>query len=798
MSDANALRAPLWIGAVAPASHDECRVARAMVMAVALVLVLGDLRADNGGVGPSLPAFPGAEGFGAGTPGGRGGRVIEVTSLDRDGPGTLKEAVGAKGPRIVVFRIGGIIDLKRDLGIREPFITIAGQTAPGDGICLRGGGIHVNTHDVVIRYVRVRTGDSPWGANPENRDALDIAGDGERVYNVVIDHCSFSWALDENVTTWYGPHDVTIQWCISSESLMDSLHPKGPHGMGMLLGSRDNTVSVHHCLLAHNNGRNPLLGDTGKNKGPSTFDYGKNVMYNHGPWSCTNVRGTSRVNYIGNTIKVGPDGMEDRLRGVNFDSNAKQLFFVSDNVWPGRREDETDDWLIMGNVLGPKRSAPPARLCSDRPIPAPRVTTTSAANAYESVLRSAGAILPVRDVVDARIVEEVRTGAGAIIDTQWDVGGWPEYRSDTPPPDGDRDGMPDQWERRHGLDPQDPTDGPKDLDGDGYTNVEEYLNATNPNQKTEGAAGPQTPVLLQQGNERLRFGVARTTGEAVAYNLRDRRAFVDKVKASGREVADYLRLEMVTIQPGEFTMGKLKVVLTRPFEIAAHEVTQAQWHAVMGAKPWVGQEFAQNGDDNAATYVSWHDCQEFVARLSDCGERRYRLPTYAEWELACRAGSPQGSLWWFSEKELGQYAWYYDNTVRANERFAHPVGRKKASPAGLFDMAGNVHEWCHDYYEYNYFRRLPRASGPPRIDPMGPEPGSYYKHFRMLRGGSFYYRASAILQSRARHSHHRPGYRIFDVGFRVVRITPSSTDPQPPSDAGRPDTAQERKPAVRQ
>jgi len=379
----------------------------------------------------------------------------------------------------------------------------------------------------------------------------------------------------------------------------------------------------------------------------------------------------------------------------------------------------------------------------------------------------------VRDAVDARIVEEVRASAGAIIDTQWDVGGWPEYRSAPPPADGDRDGMPDRWERGHSLNPQDPADGSQDLDGDGYTNVEEYLNATDPKQRTRGAADPQALPALQQGNERLRFGVARTAPEVVAYNPADRRAFVDKIKASGQEVADYLRLALVTIQPGEFTMSKLKVVLTKPFEIATHEVTQAQWQAVMGSKPWEGQEFAREGADNAATYVSWHDCQEFVARLNGCGARRYRLPTYAEWELACRTGSPAGRLWWFSEKELGQYAWHYDNSVRADERYAHPVGRKKPSPAGLFDMAGNVHEWCHDCYEYNYFRRLPRAPEPPRIDPMGPEPGSYYRHFRMHRGGSFYNRSGAILHSLARHPHHRPGYRNFDVGFRIVRTAPS-------------------------
>jgi pectate lyase len=233
-----------------------------------IVLVSSIVSADR-----EIPAFPGAEGFGSHTPGGRGGRVIEVTNLNPDGPGSLREACAAKGPCIVVFRVGGTIEINRGLSIREPFITIAGQTAPGDGICLRGGTLGVHTHDVVIRYLRVRVGDSPEGPDPENRDCIDISGDADRVYNVVVDHCSFSWSTDENVATWYGPRDVTIQWCITSESLNDSLHPKGPHGKGMILGSQDNTITIHHCLFAHNADRNPLIGDTGNNVGPSIFDF---------------------------------------------------------------------------------------------------------------------------------------------------------------------------------------------------------------------------------------------------------------------------------------------------------------------------------------------------------------------------------------------------------------------------------------------------------------------------------------------------------------------------------------------
>jgi len=304
-----------------------------IVLITVMILVGSDARADR-----EVPAFPGAEGFGSYTPGGRGGRVIEVTNLNADGPGSLKAAVDAKGARIVVFRVSGIIQLKRQLNIREPFITIAGQTAPGDGICLRGAYIWVGTHDVIIRHLRVRVGDSPEGPDPGNRDALDVAGDANRVYNVIIDHCSFSWALDETVSTWYGARDVTIQWCIVSEPLMDSLHPQGSHSTGVLLGSGGNTVSVHHCLLAHNSGRNPLIA---ADHGKSIVDWRNNVVYNYGGSGCGNARGSVDVNYVGNYIRMGPNSREPGTFRINPDD--EQLYFVRDNIWPGRSAEEGAD-----------------------------------------------------------------------------------------------------------------------------------------------------------------------------------------------------------------------------------------------------------------------------------------------------------------------------------------------------------------------------------------------------------------------------------------------------------------------
>jgi len=725
------------------------------LLVTVMILVGSAARADR-----EIPAFPGAEGFGSHTPGGRGGRVIEVTNLNSDGPGSLREACSAKGPRIVVFRVGGTIEISRGLSIREPFITIAGQSAPGDGICLRGGTLGVHTHDVVIRYLRVRVGDSPEGPDPENRDCIDISGDADRVYNVVIDHCSFSWSTDENVATWYGPRDVTIQWCITSESLNDSLHPKGPHGKGMILGSQDNTITIHHCIFAHNADRNPLIGDTGKNVGASIFDFRNNVIYNHGAWVCTNVRGTSHVNYVGNVIKIGPDGLKDRPRGVRFDADAEQLFFVKDNIWPGQTEEETDDWRILG-----EGRPSPDRLRSAGPISAPPVTTETAENAYESVLQFAGAILPVRDVIDDRLVQEVRTGTGLIINAPAEVGGWPKYQSSTPPDDSDHDGMTDDWERRYGLDPQDSADSSGDMDGDGYTNVEEYLNGTDPAEMTATQPMPQHEPRRQQGNENLRFGRAREVEPPEIYDPANREAFVLKVKASGKEAADYLGIKFVSVPAGEFMKGEVKVILTKPFEMSIYEITQNQWVRVMNTKPWTGQEYAQDAPDNAMTYVSWNDCQEFIARLNACGESQYRLPTEAEWEYAFRAGSTSKSGFGFDENEIAEFAWYFNNTVRAEEKYAHPVGQKKSNAWGIFDMTGNAHEWCHDWYGYWYWSTGERGASV-RTDPTGADPGEY----RVLSGGSFYYKSRQIFIYP--QSEHRPDYRGFDVGFRVIRLAP--------------------------
>ena len=422
--------------------------------------------------GPALsqPAFPGASGFGSKTPGGRGGKVIFVTNLNPDGPGSLTEACEASGARIVIFRVGGTITLEKDIQIKEPFITIAGQTAPGDGICIRGGALSIFTHDVIVRGLRIRIGDGP-GPTPENRDAIKINNRNNPPYNIIIDHCSFSWAIDETVQLWYPCRDITVQWCIISESLHKSLHPKGPHGTGIIIGDHAKNISIHHNLLAHNNGRNPLM------KLDTESEFINNVVYNWGTWQATGLSNYENKDYpilaniIGNYYKTGPDKSPHKpvqARDKNLRPGTK--IYVKDNVWHGRMSDDTDEWsMVTGDVKF--RADEPALPLSDVPVLSARV-------AYKEVLEHAGAIVPKHDAVDIRMIDDVNNGTGKIINSQTEVGGWPVYTSASPPTDSDNDGMPDYWEDENGLNKNDPADAKrKTLSKEGNTNIEVYINS---------------------------------------------------------------------------------------------------------------------------------------------------------------------------------------------------------------------------------------------------------------------------------------------------------------------------------
>src|ERR1043166_8508084 len=358
----------------------------------------------------ALPAFPGAEGFGATTPGGRGGKVITVTNLSDDGPGSLRAACEAEGPRIVVFRISGVITLSKKLVIKNPYITIAGQTAPGDGICLRNYTFVIATHDVVVRYLRSRLGD----VTAQEDDSITLAAGAK---NVVVDHCSATWSIDEDLSLAGDVSNVTVQWCLIAEGLNHSKHSKGAHGYGSL--SRANgPVTWHHNLWAHNASRNPRLGDNYGRPPYPTFDVRNNVIYDYGEIASGLTQGVLKVNYVGNDIRPGPSSKV--TTPVHIGGPSDLQFYIKDNIFEGNIALTSDNSQFFDPiVIDGKRQVQTV----DQPFPAPPVDTTDARAAVVAVLATVGASLPRRDSVDARIISEVRDRRGSIIDSQQQVGG---------------------------------------------------------------------------------------------------------------------------------------------------------------------------------------------------------------------------------------------------------------------------------------------------------------------------------------------------------------------------------------
>lgn len=449
----------------------------------------GDLYANEKN---EVLAFPTAEGYGKYTIGGRGGKVYEVTNLNDSGDGSLRAAIEAKGPRTVVFRVSGTIDLKSALRIKNPYITIAGQTAPGDGICIKRYPLNIDTDEVIIRYIRIRLGD-------ESKRSDDAIMARYRK-NIILDHISASWSVDETMSI-YHCENVTIQWCMITESLSQSTHTKGSHGFGGIWGS--NYSTYHHNLLAHHSSRNPRWAS-----GSGFNDYRNNVCFN---WGYNSSYGGEKqqngnqkfsditVNFVGNYYKPGPATIPGSVshRLVNPGSrgdNDYGKWYVSGNVMVGNEKVTADNWDGGVQPKGGSKVFDKIRL--DKPWDAMKIDEQSPAEAYEAVLANAGCTKPVRDAVDVRIVDEVRIGyatfegksykekgrmadlslKSGIIDSQNDVGGWPELKNGVAPTDSDHDGMPDDWEIENGLNPNDELDGNK-ITKNGYTNLENYLNS---------------------------------------------------------------------------------------------------------------------------------------------------------------------------------------------------------------------------------------------------------------------------------------------------------------------------------
>lgn len=429
-------------------------------------------------------AFPTAEGFGRFATGGRGGRVIAVTNLNDSGPGSLREAVEATGPRTVVFNVSGLITLQSRLIVRgaNSNLTIAGQTAPGKGICIRNFNFGMlGARDVIVRYIRVR---------PGNTSGMTLDGMGlASCDNCIIDHCSISWTLDEAFSS-RGAKNITLQRTLISEALNAAGHKKYPpgtqHGYAASIGG--DIGSFHHNLLAHCAGRNwSLAGGLAKpdNTYAGRLDIRNNVVYN---WkNRTTDGGAHEVNFVNNFYKPGPATTRFVALNAQYGGfNGSQRYYFAGNVMPGRFGlTNQNDGRIASTERGgrlPTEYSP----WSETPFFESFVNTHSAEEAYENVLENVGCNFPVLDEHDKRILSEVRagtakfkgstTGLPGLPDSQEDVGGWEEYPEIHRPAgwDTDGDGMPDDWEKLAGLNPDDPSDGNK-TDRNGYTNLERYL-----------------------------------------------------------------------------------------------------------------------------------------------------------------------------------------------------------------------------------------------------------------------------------------------------------------------------------
>ncbi|MGG9960839.1 pectate lyase family protein [Ferruginibacter sp. SUN106] len=452
-----------------------------------------------------IPAFPGAEGGGAFTSGGRGGKVFVVTSLEDRGKGTLREACEQGGARIIVFNVAGIIRLKSPINIRAPYITIEGQTAPGDGVCIAGESVLIDTHDVIIRFMRFRRG----ATEVTRRD--DGLG-GNPVGNIILDHVSGSWGLDENMSIYRHVYDrkndgkgeklptvnVTIQNCIFSEGL-DTYN----HAFGSTIGGRNSTFMRN--LWANNIARNPSVGMDGD------FGFANNVIFNWWNRSADGGDDKSFFNFINNYYKPGPITPKDKpiayriLKPESGRAHKDSLVFgkayVNGNIVEGNETVTKDNWAGGVQIQDlPDAGKYTAAIKVDQPFPMAAISMMTAKESYGYVLDNAGAILPERDAVDKRIVEDVRTGKitydknavpytakfvkrrlpadsykDGIISDISQVGGYPEYKG-TPYKDSDNDGMPDEYEIKNKLNPKDAGDAVK-ITKSGYSNIEVYLNS---------------------------------------------------------------------------------------------------------------------------------------------------------------------------------------------------------------------------------------------------------------------------------------------------------------------------------
>lgn len=458
------------------------------------------------------PAFPGAEGFGRYVSGGRGGNVYHVTSLADDGTeGTLRWALGKTGAKTIVFDVSGTIHLQSSLNISVGNVTIAGQTAPGDGICVADYPVAIKANNVIVRYMRFRLGNKNVLLN--GADGWDAFG-GMDQENIIVDHCSVSWSIDECLSV-LGNKNTTVQWCLVAQSLVNSGHSKGAHGYGGNWGGSG--ASFHHNLIAHHGSRTPRLGPRPTTQLDERMDMRNNVIYNFGGNGCYGGEGMT-VNIVNNYYKPGPGTPTDkkgyRIAGIGirtqsyvdtYPAYAPALhlwgkYFVTGNYNTKYTSVNNDNWtygiinqIKASNCDGTFTAETKDSIKLAEPMDFVATTTHSADDAYDRVLDYAGASLS-RDSFDELMVSDARNGAASYTgkglgkgfvnsqddnrpaDAAADWSAWPTLNSAAAPVDTDGDGMPDEWEKSNGLDPSDPSDG-KTIGTDGYSNLENYLNS---------------------------------------------------------------------------------------------------------------------------------------------------------------------------------------------------------------------------------------------------------------------------------------------------------------------------------
>lgn len=408
-----------------------------LVLVLACQQPLANLDDAHRDLSAVLAVFPGAEGFGTDTPAGRGGEIVLVQNLNADGPGSLQAALDQQGPRTILFEVAGVIELVEALYVDEPFVTIAGQSAPSPGITLSGAGLQVLTHDVLVQHIHIRPGDAEEGPKPQNRDGISVYGakDGEtEVFGVVIDHCSFSWAVDENGDTSYaGVHDVTFSNSLFTEGLWNSLHKEQPHSKGLLISTHSRRIAVIRNVFAHNHDRSPVVTADASALVVNNFVYDPGlfamVMYNGRGW------GPSLATFEGNRVVDGV-ATEPGTPALHLTSKVdrRSLVFAENN----------------GTVLDEV-----GVLTSTRPVTVTPLTVLPADDVEAYVLEHAGARPWDRDSVDARVLADIVAREGGPIDSPAEVGGQPSLHA----------------EQALNL----PEDAMGDADSDGYTNLEEWL-----------------------------------------------------------------------------------------------------------------------------------------------------------------------------------------------------------------------------------------------------------------------------------------------------------------------------------